>query len=212
MHHRRFAVGLAGIVAVLASSWAATPAQAVSGQDVASCKVAGDASTAPSVPFDAPVPAGGAYNFNPNPPAGDPTGFLTLTCQVTDATDQTETDTGVIIDGTGSGGAYVSDVCGTGSADGNAPINVVHGDANTVSELNGGTIYYHIDFVAGAGSLTVTGITFPAGSDNLGQQAIGKGPVTITADQTPNPLTNFCTSSFAVNGSIQFTAPDNLES
>jgi hypothetical protein len=185
-----FAIGAGGTYAI------GGPMANGNGQDFANCAVTGDASASPAIPFN--TPQTGAFSFN----------SLSLDCVGGDASDTGEADT-FTLDGSGSTGTYTNNLCGTGTADGTATIKVTSGSANTVAELNGGTVSYHIDLNAGTGVLTVTGLTFPAGSDNFDWGATGTGLIEITPDQLSNPLSNFCANSVAVKGSIEIASLDN---
>jgi hypothetical protein len=212
MHHRRFVIRLALIVAVLASSCAtaSVASAALPSRDEGTCTVlpgAGTTAPNPPIPFLG-TPAAPANTYVvPD---------LTLECAFSDATDQNESDVAELH--VGLAGSYINLVCGTGNADGVGQVNAVIGtvnNANDNAELKGAHFDYTIQFAAGAGALVITGGDFPATSDNYGSVPDGGGAVTITATGPglPNPLPNpgYCTQNFQLAGTVHIDAPENGE-
>jgi hypothetical protein len=155
--------------------------------DVLTTTFNGVASLSPAIP---PPPAGfgqtGTYTFSGNVPGTLPNG-LPGACTLVDGTDLTETNTcsGTI----SSSGTYVNSECGTGTADGTAQI------IGTPAAESAFVIMYHIDFVDGAGELSIRG-----GSHRDGTGATGTGKVWLTQLPGENCATTGATG-FNVFGS-----------
>jgi hypothetical protein len=96
-------------------------------------------------------------------------------------------------------GTFNNTVCGTGTADGSGSVTATAVAGSLAAGLNGGSVSFHIQFVAGNGAITGTA-TGPAGSASI------TGSTTIVATGgggTPNAT--YCTDNFSVAGTNTLT-------
>lgn len=196
---RRFLIPLVLVGATVVPGWAASAAMA--GTDTAACLYQGTANTSGDTKTGGGValqgPDTGNYTFT----------SFTFDCAGTDGT--AETDAAQL--NLSSNGTYSNTVCGTGSATGTATVNSVTsetGNANTVLESTGLVTSYTINFTGGEGTLTVTGGTPPAGSDNAGGTVSGSGSTSIIATGPADVNTGQCTVGFATEGAVTLSSAD----
>jgi hypothetical protein len=199
-------VPLGSLAALAVMAFGASAAQAAEGSaDVLVTTFNGQTNTlSPMIP---PPPGGngqtGSYTFSGNVPGLLPTGDQGQ-CQLRDPAFSSENTTcsGTI----DSSGTYNNTVCGTGTADGSATIT------GTPAAPEGPfTVKYHIDFVAGVGTLRITDGSHGDGTTvgpPPGIGAVGAGAVRLSQSGTDGDCATTGANGFHVFGAAAAVFPD----
>lgn len=181
----KFRLAVLGVVAAAVPALAAAPS-AMAANSV-QCTYTGSANTVPGVGVMANT---GTFTFTQTSP-------LTFTCTGQLDNGQYAGNATLVVPASGT---FNNTVCGTGTADGTGSVSSATDHAGNLAEgLAGGSLSFHIQFVAGNGAITGTA-TGPAGSAAI------TGSTTIVATgggTTPN--TTYCTENFSVAGTAALT-------